>query len=210
MTELLVTRPDYDDTTFYLCEWAEDVIQAAKSLGHSVIDLKRERANRKNFEGILNGKNPDVLFLNGHGTEFTLHGHNNEQILDLKNMHLLARKVVYVRSCRTAKILGFESVKEGISKAFIGYKSDFIFPFDSRKTATPKEDKVCEPVLSSSNLVVKSLMHGKTPKESYESSQKSYESFIMKWAKSKELEAPHILKFLIWNKVNQVLYENTN
>ena len=148
---ILITRPDYDDTTFYLHEWAEEVKELADSLGHHVFDLKNDRANRKNFEGILKSKNPDILFLNGHGTEIALCGHENEEILDLKNMVILKSKVVYARSCRTAKILGFESVKQCIAKAFIGYNNDFIFPYDARRTANPKKELLCEPILSSSN-----------------------------------------------------------
>ncbi len=157
---------------------------------------------------MIDKNKPVILFLNGHGNSDSLCGHKNEAILDLKNMKLLHSTTTYARSCKTASILGFQSVKQNISKAFIGYKNDFIFPYDSRKTATPRKDRLCEPVLASSNLVAISLIRGKSPKEAYEISQKSYEFFIRKCINSKELETPHLLKFLIWNKSNQICFEN--
>ncbi|MBI3190688.1 hypothetical protein HYZ41_03210 [archaeon] len=206
--KILITRPDHDDTTFYLYEWSKEVKNLAEDLGKDVLDLRKERATRKNFESMIMKNNPLLLFLNGHGTCDTLCGYKNETLLDLKNMHLLKSTIVYARSCRTAQILGFQSVKQNISKAFIGYKNDFIFPYDARKTATPRRDTLCEPILSSSNLVMMSLIRGKSPREAFNISQQSYDFFIRKWINSIEIEAPHVLKFLIWNKVNQVCIEN--
>ena len=116
---VLMTRPDHDDTTFYLPRWCKDTVEIADSLGKLLADLKGRRANRKEFESILNSKTPTILLLHGHGTESSLCGHQNEVILDIKNSHLLKSKIVYAVSCKTAKTLGYHVVKEGIAKAFI-------------------------------------------------------------------------------------------
>src|SRR3989338_7554163 len=154
--KLLLTRPSHDDTTFYLSEWAEHVKEIAENIlgGTFVLDLKNERATRKNFESMILRNSPTLLFLNGHGNFDSLCGHHDEIILDFSNMRCLQSATVYARSCKTAKVLGFQSVKQGISKAFIGYKNDFIFPYDERRTASPKKDPFCKPILSSSNCVM--------------------------------------------------------
>lgn len=208
--KLLMTRPDHDDTTFYLSEWAEEVKDIAENIlgKKDVLDLKKERVTKKNFESMIVNNNPTLLFLNGHGDWDAVGGHKNEVILDLKNMQLLNSTVTYARSCRCAKILGFQAVKQGISRAFIGYKHDFIFPYDSRRTASPKNDTFCKHVLTASNLVAISLIRGKTPKEAFDASQQAYDFYIKRWVNSKEIEAPTILKYLIWDKANQVCFEN--
>lgn len=36
----------------------------------------------------------------------------NEVILDVQNIALLKSKIVYARSCKSAKVLGFQAVKD--------------------------------------------------------------------------------------------------
>jgi CRISPR/Cas system CMR-associated protein Cmr5 small subunit len=205
---VLITRSEYDDTNFYLYKWSEIIISIANEAGISIFDLKNERLNRNNFSSYVKDKSPKILLLNGHGSELSVHGHKNEVILDLGNISLLKSKIVYSRSCRSAKVLGFHAVKEFMAEAFIGYKNDFIFPYDTNRTANPPKDKVCKPIMESSNRIGISLVRGKSPKEAYESSQEAYSQWIRHCIKSKDIEAPHILKFLIWNKINQIIIES--
>jgi hypothetical protein len=205
---ILITRPDHDDTTFYLNKWSEPVISVIEKFGKKLIDLKQERANRKNLESFLKTQKINLLFFNGHGTDVSLHGHKNEIILDLNNINLLNSQIVYSRSCRTAKTLGYQAVKNGNARAFIGYKNDFIFPYDAAETANPERDKLCTPVLETSNMLIISLIKGKSPKEAHQISQDTATYWIRKLLSSREIEAPHIIKFLLWNKTNQIVWEN--
>jgi len=55
---ILITRPDHDITTRYLSRWANQVIELADRKGVEVLDLKRAKANKKEFEGRIKKKNP--------------------------------------------------------------------------------------------------------------------------------------------------------
>ncbi len=204
---VLITRSEHDDTNFYLSKWSEQIISIAGKTGTKILDLKNERLTRNNFISYVNDNSPKILLLNGHGTELSVHGHKNEIILDIKNISLLKSKITYARACKSAKVLGFQAVKEFGAKAFVGYKNDFIFPYDANSTSNPLKDAICKPILESSNQVGISLVKGKSPKEAYENSQKTYSYWIRYYADSKDIGAPQILKCLIWNKINQEIIE---
>ncbi len=59
---LLVTRPEYDYTTRYISTWAEKYLKLAKQKGYVIVDLRRKRANRKEFESIIKRQNRHLLF----------------------------------------------------------------------------------------------------------------------------------------------------
>lgn len=59
----LITRPDHEPTTKYLSAWSEKVIKLAEDKGQKVIDLKSEKATRKEFEGRLSKLNPSLVVL---------------------------------------------------------------------------------------------------------------------------------------------------
>lgn len=111
MHSTLLTRSEYDDTNFYLSEWCKPIIAIANKLGIKIFDLRNERLTKNNFISYLKENEPKILLLNGHGTELSVHGHKNEVILDVQNI-LLKSKIVYARSCSSAKVLGFQAVKD--------------------------------------------------------------------------------------------------
>ena len=47
MGRILVTRPEHDPLTRHLSHWNKKVIEIAKSKGHEVVDLHKEKANKK-------------------------------------------------------------------------------------------------------------------------------------------------------------------
>jgi len=61
--------------------------------------------------------------------------------------------------------------------------------------------------MESSSAVEISLVRGKSPLESFDTSQESYKNWIRKLLRSKEIEAPYIIKHLLWNMSNQVIFE---
>ena len=78
---LLITRPNFDVTTRYLFVWAKKIIELAEKKCGKIFDLKKQRANRKEFESVMRKHEPGLAFLNGHGDERTVAGQDNEALI---------------------------------------------------------------------------------------------------------------------------------
>ena len=195
---VLLTRPEHDDTTFYLSQWSREAIALAKEKGMDVLDLNRERANRKEVEGVLDKISPDVVVFNGHGSEDMVTGHKNEPLIIAgENEGLLRSKLVYAISCRSAKTLGPESIKAG-AVAYTGYDDDFIFVTETEKVARPLEDETAELFLSPSNSFIKSLLKGNSVGESHKRAENAFRENILKIAGSDNPDI-NLIKFLVWD-----------
>lgn len=168
---ILVTRPKYDDGTEYLSAYASEILKEAKSLNIEVKDFEGIRANRREVEKYLNIKKPNLFFLNGHGNENEICGHNDEIIFSLSNVFILKDKITYARACFAALNLGTHAVKDS-KGCFIGYIYPFSFWIDNKRSATPLKDKTASFYLTPSNEIILSLLKGKTAKESDERSRK--------------------------------------
>ena len=81
MGTLLITRPEHDPATYCLSKWSEKIIDVAKKKNINVIDLHRGKANRSRVAGTLKKGIAKLVVLNGHGSDSTVHGHDNEIIL---------------------------------------------------------------------------------------------------------------------------------
>ena len=66
----LLTRLEHDDTTHYLSHWCESTISLAEKQGLKVIDLHREKANKK-----------EILHYAGGLSEFVAHINKTKSIL---------------------------------------------------------------------------------------------------------------------------------
>lgn len=206
--KFLVTRPAHDDTTFYLFKWSEILVKFAKAKGITILDLKKERVIRKNVETMINSESPDLVMFNGHGSASTIHGHRDEILIEKgKNDKILKNKIVYALSCNTASALGKNCVKEG-TKAYIGYKEEFMFWISDSKSLKPLQDSIANHFAEPSNQVVHSLLKGATAENAYKRSQEVFDSNIEKLLRDNSpSEAQYILPLLIWDKVNQVVLE---
>lgn len=205
---LLVTRPNFDLTTRYISVWAEKIVEFAKSKNKIVFDLRKERANREEFESMIRKHSPNLVFLNGHGNENQVAGHDNKVLLSLgDNENVLRNKVVYALSCRSGKFLGPGSIKSGAS-SYIGYEEDFIFLYDEKLINRPKEDKTAEIFLEPSNQVMISLLKGHTAKEAHGNSKQSFAKRIRKMlsSQSTRIESSAV-RYLIWDMQCQVYHE---
>ena len=90
---LLITRPRHDITVRYLFYWAKKIIEFAEKKQFSVLDLKNERANQKELTSMLQKKEPSLVFLNGHGDDNSIMGHDNEILIAVgKNEHFFLLK----------------------------------------------------------------------------------------------------------------------
>ena len=208
---ILVTQPEYDYTTRYISAWAEKIIQYAKNKGNKIIALKKVRASKNVFEGIVNKINPSFIFFNGHGNDNTVTGQDNEPIItNADNLEFLKKKIIYALSCRSAKTLGPYCVKNGI-KTYIGYTDDFIFVFDRTKRTNPKQDKIAGFFLDTSNIIPFSLLKGKTTNEAYNDSQNAFRKTIRTLLTSEsKTDQSSTIRFLIWDMQHQVCLGNRN
>ena len=151
MVSLLVTRPEHDPLTRHLSHWNKKVIEIAESKGHEVVDLNKEKANKKEFEGRVNKIDPSLVLLNGHGDNRSVCGHNNEVLVSVGvNSHLLENRITYAVACSSARVLGVEVCAKN-NTTFIGYDEYFILNLDRNFLANPLQDRRAERIFESSN-----------------------------------------------------------
>lgn len=202
----LITRPNYDPLTNCLFYWCNFVIEEAKHKNFKILDLKSKKSNRGDFESYIKKHEPILVFFNGHGSGNTIAGQDNEILIEAKqNEVLLSEKIVYARSCEAAKSLGHRVVQKG-ALAFIGYKEKYFLVLSRSKSTRPLEDKIARLFIEPSNLVVVSLIKGKTAGESYKKSQKSLQKKLLFLLTSEaSQEQRDVAPFLLANKNNQAL-----
>jgi hypothetical protein len=207
---LLITRPNHDPTVNYLYFFASLVIDEAKRKGLKILDLKSEKANRKNVESYIKSRSPDLIYLNGHGSAEILAGWNNEPIFIFgENESLVHDTIVYSLSCRTGAKLGKSFVGKGKAKAFIGYERDFVFMKNHAFETKPLQDKIAGMFLLPSNLVVTTLIKNHSVKEAFDRSQKEMRknlNYLL--SSSSSFEEKQSAPFLYSNMRYQVLEGN--
>ncbi len=202
---ILVTRPSYDRPTRYISAWAEIVIKEARKRGEKVLDLVKERVNRKVFESMVVHNKPSLIFLNGHGDYDRISGHDHEILIQAgDNESVLSSAIVYNLSCRAAAELGERSIQSGTT-AFIGYKNNFVLINDPTKRTRPLEDEIAKLFLVPSNQVVTSLLKGHTVTEAHQASLHSSFRNISRMLTSEASDADRsIIPYLLWNAKSQV------
>lgn len=209
MSRILITRPEHDPLTRHLSYWNSKVIDFANGKGHTVTDLRKEKANKKEFEGRMKKLNPDLVLLNGHGDDMSVSGHNNEVIVkESENSYLLKDKITYAVACSSAKILG-EACADS-KTTYIGYNEYFVLNLDRRYFFDPLRDEKARRFLEPSNKVALSLIKGHTAKEASESSKKVFrENIISLLTKGKpDMDALDDAKDLYWDMSHQVCLGN--
>ncbi|OIO48858.1 MAG: hypothetical protein AUJ39_01955 [Parcubacteria group bacterium CG1_02_42_13] len=208
---LLITRPEHDYATRYLSAWSEKLFDLIKSKGYLIIDLYRERANRKEIESVLSKRNSDLVIINGHGSDDAVAGHDNNLLIKAgDNSSLLSNKITYAISCRSARVLGKE-IAQNAETAYIGYKDDFIFVYLEKYRTRPIEDKFAGLFLGPSNLVVTTLLKGHSAKESVSRARQEFLRNIQGLLTSKvKSDDSSALRYLVWDMRNLVLQGDVN
>ena len=203
---VLITRPNHDDTTAYLYEWSKDIIEVCEKYGIKILNIEGKNVKREKVENFIKSHQPLLLAFNGHGDPESIYGHQNEPILELKSFdeNIVKGRVIHAISCNSASLLGYECVNKG-AISFIGYKNEFVFFVDSSKSTQPRQDTIVQSFLEPANKVVISIIKGNTVGKSYQISQASYDHWIEYYFAHYPIEAPHILPWLIWDKMQQVV-----
>src|SRR3989338_4928360 len=210
MLKCLITRPNHDRVTSYLCSWSKHIIENNDFNEIKFLDLYGEEACKEKVESYLKKQNPRIVLFNGHGSSTEICGFKNETLIMAgKNEELLKGKIIYSLSCSSAKILGEKAVQNG-ADAFIGYKNPFILCSDSEREATPLKDNLAGSFLNPSNKVSIELLKGKSALEASEKSKEEFKKEIRKYTSSGGVEgAERIAAALVWDMANQVVLGNS-
>lgn len=137
----------------------------AKKKQIPVFDLEGDKARRSTFLSFMKSKSPGLVFLNGHGNDICVTGHNDESVLDeAVDMSVFSNSILYARSCDSAKVLGNILVQCG-ALAYIGYTRKFIVGTIRSKTTKPLEDQLAKLFLEPSNLIPTTILKGHTTGE---------------------------------------------
>ncbi len=206
MKKILVTRPNYDDATSYSYHYAGLIINEAENKGIKVLDLKRPRLKRSDFEQIMHKEDPPCfIFFNAHGDEKTIYGDKIDEqeeflVKENKNHSLLDCKLVYARTCWAAASLG-KACKGG---CFIGYNIPFSFWLNEKWSTNPHNDNVARIFFEPSNLIVSSLLKGNTAEESVNKSKTLTKKNILRLLKEKEEPGAMASVRILWSNMKGI------
>ena len=202
---LIVTRPQHDVTTRYLSSWAGEIIDFAKKKGVEVCDLAKEKANKNELEGRVKKLKPEAIFLNGHGNDDCVTGHDNKVMVSVQeNYNILNNKITYALSCNSGKELGQKVVENG-GAAYIGYSDEFAFICDNNYLHRPIDDPKAKPFMEASNQVMISLLKGNSAKDASERSKNKFKDSLVKLLSSNaDPDSLKAAQLLFWNMRRQV------
>lgn len=203
---ILITRPRHDKATNYLYFWSQPVADFAGKKNMRLIDLSGEKANSLLVRQYNRNIKPTLLFLNGHGTEDIIAGHDDQPLISAaEDLTDFAGSVFYCRSCDSAVILGVKLVENG-AKGFIGYRQKFIFGYIPQYMTKPLKDPLAKLFLDPSNLIPISLMKGHTSGTTYQKSQVAMRTNFHKMLSSAaSFEERYYAQFLWSNIKHQTL-----
>jgi len=208
---LLVTRPKYDDGTEYLSYYASLIIKEARNMGINVKDFEGKEVSKEIVNKFIKKVNPKLLFINGHGDETSLYGHQDNVLFSFDNLNLLKDKLIYARACSAGEIFGKEVVRRN-NGCFIGYKYPFSFWIDEKWSAKPNNDNIAKLYLEPSNEIIASLIRSRNCQEANERSKKMMLDNMKKILNLEEKKEPGAMGMLqvLWNNFDgQVLHGNS-
>ncbi|MFH1896141.1 MAG: hypothetical protein ABH814_01530 [bacterium] len=202
---LLVTRPQHDMVTTYFYHWSQPLIEEAKKKKLVVCDLKGKKAVMGEFWGRVKKLAPMLIFLNGHGSESIIGGHNNETLVDASTVNgNFKGSVIYARACSAAQELG-EKIATDSASTFIGYDEPFVFLQQKEFNTKPLRDNIAALFMKPSNSAVLALIKGHCAKDANTRSRNEFMSTIYKILTSEATsEETESIPYLYWDYKHQV------
>jgi len=206
---VLMTLPQSDEVTEYLCAFSQDIIKTAKDAGVPICVLEREKATRNSFEFELRDNHRLIVF-NGHGSDDVIAGHKNEVIImNGENEELLKEKITYARSCFSAKGIGVSSMKSSETGCFLGYTFPFMFYNDTTWSGNPLKDSVARVFFVTTNVIPNGIMRGKSCAEADENSKRAMLKAIKRALLKKDNKDAQSIAEALWNNYSfQVVVGN--
>jgi hypothetical protein len=178
---LLVSNSYHDRPTEYLASWFEKIVEVAKNKTDiKIIELKKEKSNKKELVEMIEKENPQFIVFNGHGDYDSISGFNYEVLIKCgDNEQVLSEKIVHALSCKCAKILGKKCITIG-THCFIGYEEDFHLWTSSKDSKEEQlNDKTASLFLDPAYEVIISLVEGKKTGEAFLRSQSMYRNKLI-------------------------------
>lgn len=199
--QFLITRPYHDKETSYLYSFSKAIVAIVRDDKNiRLTALEGSDAVRINLEKILKTKDWTLVFLNGHGDENTVFGHDDEPILDKDNVSLTQNQIVYALACNSLERLGKLAITKG-TKAYIGYRDKFMFVGDPTTSAVPDKDKNAAPFRQVCHFLIKALVEGESVGDAIDKTKSVYERLIRTYGTSEDSygDAPAIGLALSWD-----------
>ncbi|MBN2880935.1 hypothetical protein JXM83_02675 [Candidatus Woesearchaeota archaeon] len=191
---ILSIRHNYDLATYYMYKYSSRIMK-----NFDCVDVVNP--SRADVEKRISKHKPRFIVFEGHGSVSTLQG-EKETLIDLSNSKILLNSIVYAKACNS-----FVKLKNS-SKAYIGYKKEFIIPRDHFHECTPDKDKTAEPVLNCANVIVTKIAKGKTVSEAVSESHNKATEKILELLYSTEPLSGATLIALVNNDSNLSFKEN--
>lgn len=195
---VVLSRYRFDDITTYFHYWSEEIIKFAEEKSIPLFDLSGDNANKKNVRSYINKQRPTILFVNGHGNQESVLGHNNEPIVDLSSKFKV--NVIYARSCDAAVQLAEVLIKNG-TEAFIGYERKFTLCWLGKYNTRPLQDPIAKHFLEPSNLVVTTLMKGHTVQEAHNRSREAANKNLKRMLSSESTDDERYAARWLWGNI---------
>lgn len=201
---VLFTRPTHDVATSCLHHFSDNLIKEIKTMGEfTVIDLQDGDVTKENFEKAIAKVNPRLVILNGHGSKESICGHNNNIILDEKNINLLESRITYAVACDSCEHLGEIAIDKGLAEAYIGYEAQFMVVVDPSRSSTPSKDENLKVFIKPYAAMILSLISGFDVGRSIEETKKVLRDLIKLYGvygiRDKYGDAPLIRFALFWD-----------
>jgi hypothetical protein len=186
----------------YLHSFSKEIVEILRnSKEFHITNLEGQQATRQNFENHIIREKPGLIFLNGHGSKWTVAGHDDEVILDKENVSLAAGAIIYAISCDSLEGLGELSIEKGI-KAFVGYRASFMLIKDPSRLAAPYKDRNALPFKRACFILLNALVYGQKVSDAVEATKEEYKELIKSYGSADEDpfgDAPLIRFALTWN-----------
>lgn len=211
MNRVLFSRPAHDVQVNYLHHYSKELVKIAESKGWDVLNKEKENANSKIILSLIEKKKPHFIMFNGHGSAKEIFGHKDELIISSdKNPQVLKEAVVYALACSCAIELGVKSCEVG-TKSFIGYLCDFALGKDPNSEAAPGRDRIAKLFLEPSNLLVNSILNGKSIEVAViKAKDKMFENIWHLNTTTEFPEAPFYAPYLYANYASLIAYGDTS
>jgi len=199
--QFLITRPNYGKELPYIYSFSKGLVALAKGdRTIHVTELERKEVTRDKLESSLLANNPKLVFLNGHGDEVSVLGHEDEVILDEDNIKFMKGKIVYALACESLAKLGRIAFEKKV-KAYVGYRGEFRWVIDPSRTSSPDKDKNAAPFRKVCFVLGKTLLSGLPVGVAIEQTKKEYKKLIRNYGRSEDQfgDAPLIGLMLSWD-----------
>lgn len=172
--------------------------------------MAAKKSNRKDFLSYINKHNPKLLFLNGHGSDDSICGYDDEVLIDCSDKLIKFKDSIIVsRSCRSAKILGKVLIKNGL-QAFVGYINNYVVKVSKRKITNPLNDKIASLYLEPSNLIIMVLLKGGTVIDADNRSKKMLLANLGRVFASNSNDKEDIARWLYHDYCSQIIIGDIN